>query len=294
MASHMSTDSIARLRKTGEKLPSKLREEILELGAVAVPGLIALLIDEDASKLSSPGGGWPPIHAVDLLVDLNATDSIEPMLAVLVSSDWMEIIHDRIIQRMPELGAPVLEPALALLERTEDEDARQSVCDVLSRLGVKHERIYLALCEQFETSPTFGSMLFYEYGDSRALPLLLDAIEAFEPDFSTIFHASNLADLVDCYQHLGGVMPDEISARNEAWFARWEATRREALGRSGASSERRRERRVGRNEPCPCGSGKKYKKCCIDARERSPAPAAEMHVPGTAGEPPRAHDTNDT
>lgn len=21
-------------------------------------------------------------------------------------------------------------------------------------------------------------------------------------------------------------------------------------------------RRVGRNEPCPCGSGKKYKKCC--------------------------------
>ncbi len=24
----------------------------------------------------------------------------------------------------------------------------------------------------------------------------------------------------------------------------------------------RRVRRVGRNEPCPCGSGKKYKKCC--------------------------------
>ncbi len=21
---------------------------------------------------------------------------------------------------------------------------------------------------------------------------------------------------------------------------------------------------VGRNEPCPCGSGKKFKKCCID------------------------------
>lgn len=23
--------------------------------------------------------------------------------------------------------------------------------------------------------------------------------------------------------------------------------------------------KIGRNEPCPCGSGKKYKKCCIDA-----------------------------
>jgi hypothetical protein len=25
---------------------------------------------------------------------------------------------------------------------------------------------------------------------------------------------------------------------------------------------RRTEAKVGRNDPCPCGSGKKYKKCC--------------------------------
>jgi uncharacterized protein len=25
--------------------------------------------------------------------------------------------------------------------------------------------------------------------------------------------------------------------------------------------------RVGRNEPCPCGSGKKYKRCCVDRRD---------------------------
>ena len=24
----------------------------------------------------------------------------------------------------------------------------------------------------------------------------------------------------------------------------------------------RKEKKIGRNEPCPCGSGKKYKKCC--------------------------------
>jgi len=27
----------------------------------------------------------------------------------------------------------------------------------------------------------------------------------------------------------------------------------------------RSDRKIGRNEPCPCGSGKKYKKCCLDA-----------------------------
>ncbi len=25
---------------------------------------------------------------------------------------------------------------------------------------------------------------------------------------------------------------------------------------------------IGRNEPCPCGSGKKYKKCCMGVSER--------------------------
>jgi SEC-C motif-containing protein len=25
---------------------------------------------------------------------------------------------------------------------------------------------------------------------------------------------------------------------------------------------RREGKKVGRNDPCPCGSGKKYKKCC--------------------------------
>jgi uncharacterized protein YecA (UPF0149 family) len=24
------------------------------------------------------------------------------------------------------------------------------------------------------------------------------------------------------------------------------------------------QRKVGRNDPCPCGSGKKYKKCCLN------------------------------
>jgi SWIM/SEC-C metal-binding protein len=29
--------------------------------------------------------------------------------------------------------------------------------------------------------------------------------------------------------------------------------------------------KVGRNDPCPCGSGKKFKKCCVDQPERLPA-----------------------
>ena len=28
----------------------------------------------------------------------------------------------------------------------------------------------------------------------------------------------------------------------------------------------REQAKTGRNEPCPCGSGRKYKKCCMPAR----------------------------
>jgi len=30
----------------------------------------------------------------------------------------------------------------------------------------------------------------------------------------------------------------------------------------GSGRTVRREQKVGRNDPCPCGSGKKYKRCC--------------------------------
>jgi uncharacterized protein len=29
---------------------------------------------------------------------------------------------------------------------------------------------------------------------------------------------------------------------------------------------------VGRNDPCPCGSGRKYKQCCLERRENGQAP----------------------
>ncbi|MBT4699861.1 MAG: hypothetical protein HOB79_02200, partial [Rhodospirillaceae bacterium] len=33
-------------------------------------------------------------------------------------------------------------------------------------------------------------------------------------------------------------------------------------GQMNPRGEPRRVQKVGRNEPCPCGSGKKFKKCC--------------------------------
>jgi preprotein translocase subunit SecA len=34
------------------------------------------------------------------------------------------------------------------------------------------------------------------------------------------------------------------------------------ISRAGVTTQRHASKKVGRNDPCPCGSGKKYKKCC--------------------------------
>lgn len=41
-----------------------------------------------------------------------------------------------------------------------------------------------------------------------------------------------------------------------------EARRKELYLEQKKSGTVRKEKKIGRNDPCPCGSGKKYKKCC--------------------------------
>ena len=41
-------------------------------------------------------------------------------------------------------------------------------------------------------------------------------------------------------------------------------------------SERKKKFKLGRNDPCPCGSGKKYKKCCLPKDEEEKRNRYEM------------------
>ncbi len=41
-------------------------------------------------------------------------------------------------------------------------------------------------------------------------------------------------------------------------------------------------RQAGRNDPCPCGSGKKYKKCC-EAKDTAPRKLKGVQIPTGLG-----------
>jgi hypothetical protein len=49
---------------------------------------------------------------------------------------------------------------------------------------------------------------------------------------------------------------------------------------------------IGRNDPCPCGSGKKYKKCCANTQPAAAEPSSPGKVrfePGSYGGPGEAY-----
>ena len=66
---------------------------------------------------------------------------------------------------------------------------------------------------------------------------------------------------------LASIQRDVVHAIYHVGFAKKETTRKVpvAAPTGGGSSRPQAKaggRKVGRNEPCPCGSGKKYKHCC--------------------------------
>jgi hypothetical protein len=81
----------------------------------------------------------------------------------------------------------------------------------------------------------------------------------------------NLDLLQPIYELLQGGDPDSICKKYglgrdelEQRFQKYQASRRQAALANEAFLGR-----VGRNEPCPCGSGKKYKKCCLSKHEEA-------------------------
>ena len=252
------TDALAELRTTGEVLPPALRDRILAVGEAVVPGLIGLLQDESTWEEDAPGDGWPPIHAVDLLADLKATEAVEPMVRAALAGDWDEILPDRATLRLPELGPAVLEPALRALVQDISESGRDRLCDVIAKLGVRDERVFRHLCEMFERNPDIGAGFLADYGDERAVPLLAAAIRDFEPRWGSEFGMMGLIDLVEAYQELSGSLPAELTEHVRELRERWKA----ATAVEAAAEPAPTPVKTGRNDPCPCGSGKKHKKCC--------------------------------
>ena len=54
-----------------------------------------------------------------------------------------------------------------------------------------------------------------------------------------------------------------IDEQRAAFLAALQDPERQTFGGARHTPDRRPGQKLGRNEPCPCGSGRKYKQCCL-------------------------------
>ena len=87
------------------------------------------------------------------------------------------------------------------------------------------------------------------------------ALENLTPDSNIIVEI----DFEKLYYNMHDAKADWLY-NLEAWDNVLSQEKRDEITREFKESKifKHEEKKIGRNDPCPCGSGKKYKKCCIN------------------------------
>jgi hypothetical protein len=202
-----------------------------------------MMLDRELWEETVPGGGWASIHAAGLLFDLRAPDALEPMLDLLGELSVDLVLFNTLALRLPEYGESALEPLLRRCALAEDEDALITFAFPLSELGVRDPRALEVFRELLPDHPAAAVGMLGSYGDPSGIEDILELAHGLTPDTDegTRFVAIECRDALDALEALSGPV--------EAHLTR-------CIKGSAVSTK------VGRNALCPCGSGKKYKRCC--------------------------------
>ncbi|MGC4108821.1 MAG: SEC-C metal-binding domain-containing protein [Thermomicrobiales bacterium] len=102
---------------------------------------------------------------------------------------------------------------------------------------------------------------------------LIFRLEDVDPNFvSNLWRISNVE-----HQQYQEAPPPPPSSNGDDIRQQQEAAVEASKGNAAVEPIRNRDKKVGRNDPCPCGSGKKFKNCCMGrAAVRSSPPTAAV------------------
>lgn len=250
--------------KTTDKWPN-----YLELGFTNenVDELIKMTQDEELHNSSSDSTElWAPIHAWRTLGQLKAVSSAEFLLKLLskVDNEDDDWVNDEIPKVFEMLGPETIPLIQHYIETNEDE-LYANICalNCLEKIGNEYHESRLTCIdilsnqlkkceEQDETYNAFLVSYLVDLNATEAIEIITNAYKKNTVELSVT------GDLEEVEIELKLRIKRSTPRPNFGLF--------DALNFSDIPVSIQKVNdspKVGRNDPCPCGSGKKYKKCCL-------------------------------
>ncbi len=273
------TDPVEHLLTLGE--PEELRVQdwpnyptAFGLTEAHVPALIAMAGDLalHAIEDNKAPRAWGPTHAWRALGQLGAVPAIAPLLKLL-AADYEDGTVPGIDEDLPDVLALIGPSAILDLEAFIADPGIPPDCTgiamvALTKIVERHpdERdarvAYMTglLTAKPEPACEIQSWAIYSLIALKALESI-DAIRAaFARDAIDITYCGDLEDV-----EIDFGLREKRETPEPDYEALMEAAWNEEEEDDGPTEPIRTVPKIGRNEPCPCGSGKKYKKCCLVA-----------------------------
>jgi len=226
--------------------------------------------DEYEGGATGDARGWTCLHALRVLALMGEAGEvgIEPLLPLLRSED--DYLREDIPFYYAEMGQAAIEPlARILMDSNADTYERAGAGESLAEIAEKHPHLRdvvippleQALASERNDDALNGFLIcnLLDLASMESMPLIEAAYREDRVD-------ETIVDLAEVQEHLGL----EVTAERPRWEYGPGEPRRIPPGdapliitpRDHDRTPYVAQAKVGRNEPCPCGSGKKFKKCC--------------------------------
>ena len=267
---------IDTLKKAGPRLPLAIRKRIIELAPVAE---LKGLLTEDRQT-------WGDTWAVRLMGHIGDKEFAPELVQTLKAADSLSYVYSDAIDAIHALEESADEFLLnAIRDNAMDDWASFAILEHLPyseayELAVQRWRDEGNEFEDKMDSDELFAGCLRQIGDPRGIAEL-QKVYAFEND------ATYIGDALDCLSALHQVdipeMPDILRRRKKHQKSQrdrmkfynnltYDPSALEAAETFETAGDvvpfTRGAPKMGRNQPCPCGSGRKYKKCCLNKNDQ--------------------------
>lgn len=248
-------------------------------------------------RSSGPGDGWSPLHAIHILALIKSRESFELLLDIIRyhEDDLGNWVTEDASSLLVAFGEDFIEPIKEFAnDETLETFVRSVATSALAALGKKfphHQddiKQHLTTLLKTTQDGTFAGLVADDLASFHDPSVMPDIHRAFEDgiiddpfvqedelediingvfsDMDARDFKRNTADPLNHFsreniERLHMINYEEDDEDNDEFEDEIDSVLKDDHSEPAMEEIKPKEKKIGRNDPCPCGSGKKYKKC---------------------------------